>query len=257
MSDSSVLSLFSLQGRHAAISGCTRGIGRAMALALAEAGADVCLLQRDTSDTRLRDEIRALGRRAEIVQLDISNQSSVRTAISRVLETFSTLDILVNNAGIQKRYDAVDFPEDEWDSVIQANLKSVWTLSQEAGKHMTSRGSGKIITTASLMSFQGGVRVPAYAAAKAGVASLTKALANEWAKQGVNVNAIAPGYISTDLTQALIDDASRNRDILVRIPAGRWGSPDDFKGAVVYLASKASDYVHGEILAVDGGWLAR
>ncbi|KAI9488986.1 2-deoxy-D-gluconate 3-dehydrogenase [Zychaea mexicana] len=253
-----VLSMFSLSGKTAAVSGCTRGIGRAMALGLAEAGADICLLQRNVEDYKVRDEIRALGRKAEIVYLDVSEQESVRDVVERILAVFPTLDILVNNAGIQRRYDAVDFPEYEWDAVIQANLKSVWTISQAAAKHMISRGgSGKIITTASLMSFQGGIRVPAYAAAKGGVAILTKALANEWAKHGINVNAIAPGYVNTDLTEALVKDPVRSKEILARIPAGRWASSDDFKGPVVYLASRASDYVHGEIMAVDGGWLAR
>ncbi|KAI7881317.1 2-deoxy-D-gluconate 3-dehydrogenase, partial [Lichtheimia hyalospora FSU 10163] len=254
---SDTLSLFSLSGKYAAISGCTRGIGRSMALGLAEAGADVCLLQRNLEDIVLRDEIRALGRRAEIVHLDISDPASVRTVIDRTLQVFPTLDILVNNAGIQRRHAAVDFPEDEFDEVIQANLKSVWIMSQAAARHMIPNGSGKIISTASLMSFQGGIRVPAYAAAKGALGSLTKAMSNEWAKHGVNVNAIAPGYIKTDLNEALQNDPVRSKEILTRIPAERWGAPDDFKGPVVYLASRASDYVHGELSVVDGGWLGR
>ncbi|KAI7854699.1 2-deoxy-D-gluconate 3-dehydrogenase [Circinella umbellata] len=249
--------LFSLTGKMAAVSGCTRGIGRSMALGLADAGADICLLQRNIEDFKVRDEIRALGRKAEIVYLDVSKQESVRDVVDRILAVFPRLDILVNNAGIQRRYDAVDFPENEWDDVIQANLKSVFSISQAAAKHMITQGSGKIINTASLMSFQGGIRVPAYAAAKGGVAIVTKALANEWAKHSINVNAIAPGYVNTELTQALVNDPVRSKEILGRIPAGRWASPDDFRGPVVYLASPASDYVHGEIMAVDGGWLAR
>ncbi|KAI8141886.1 2-deoxy-D-gluconate 3-dehydrogenase [Fennellomyces sp. T-0311] len=249
--------LFSLSGKVAAVTGCTRGIGRSMAIALAEAGADVCLLQRNTDDVKVRDEIRALGRRAEVVLLDVSRQETVRDVMDRVLAIFPRVDILVNNAGIQRRYDALEFPEDEFDAVIQANLKAVFSLSQAAAKHMKAHGSGKIINTGSLMCFQGGIRVPAYAASKGGVGILTKALANEWAKYGINVNAIAPGYVDTELTEALVKDPKRNQEILDRIPAGRWASPDDFKGIAVFLASKASDYVHGEIVAVDGGWLAR
>ncbi|KAI9319041.1 2-deoxy-D-gluconate 3-dehydrogenase [Dichotomocladium elegans] len=250
-------SIFSLSGKYAAITGPTRGIGRGMALGLAEAGADICLLQRNLDDTDTRDAIRALGRRAEIVHLDVLDPASVRSAIDRVLEVFPTLDILVNNAGITKRHPALEFPEDDFDQVLQANLKAVWTLSQAAARHMVPKKSGKIISTASLMSFQGGIHIPAYAAAKGGLASLTKAMSNEWAAHGVNVNAIAPGYVATDLTERLVKDPVRSKEIFARIPAGRWGSPDDFKGPVVFLASSASAYVHGELLVVDGGWMGR
>ncbi|KAG2206202.1 hypothetical protein INT46_002978 [Mucor plumbeus] len=250
--------LFSLAGKTAAISGCTRGIGRDMAIALAEAGADVCLLQRNTDDLSVYNDIIALGRQCHIVSLDVNDQSSVRSCIKLVLEKFNNkLDILVNNAGITKRNPAVDFLEEDWDTVIQCDLKAVYTLSQAAGKHMVARKSGKIINTASLMSYQGGINVVAYAAAKGGVATLTKALANEWAQFNVNVNAIAPGYIATDMTAALRNDETRDRDILARIPAQRYGSPEDLKGPLVFLASQASNYVNGELLVVDGGWMGR
>ncbi|KAF7732737.1 hypothetical protein EC973_000008 [Apophysomyces ossiformis] len=250
-------SLFSLDGKIAAITGCTRGIGRSMAIALAEAGADVCLLQRDVHNKEVQKEIQALGRRCEIVYLDVSKQDSVNEAMDKILSVFPTLDILVNNAGIQKRHPSVDFPEEDWDLVMQCNLKSVWTLSQAAGRVMMAKQQqgGKIINIGSLLSFQGGVTVPAYAAAKAAVANLTKALSNEWAKHGINVNAIAPGYIYTDMNTALVQDPVRSNEIMARIPAGRWGNPDDFKGPVIFLASQAGQYVHGEIIVVDGGWM--
>ncbi|GAA5813813.1 hypothetical protein MFLAVUS_007300 [Mucor flavus] len=249
--------LFSLSGKVAAISGCTRGIGRSMAIALAEAGADVCLLQRNVDDKSLCNLITEMGRRCEIVYLDIGIQSTIQAAIDGVIAKFSRIDILVNNAGIQRRNPAVDFLEDDWDTVIQCNLKSVWTLSQTAGRFMVSQKSGKIINIASLLSFQGGINVPAYAAAKGGLALLTKALSNEWSKFNVNVNAIAPGYIATDMNIALTENEAVSEDIRKRIPAGRWGTPDDFKGPVVFLASGASDYIDGEILVVDGGWMGR
>ncbi|KAG0177768.1 hypothetical protein DFQ28_006226 [Apophysomyces sp. BC1034] len=219
--------LFSLEGKFAAISGCTRGIGRSMAIALAEAGAD------------------------------IADQDSVNKAMDGILSVFPTLDILVNNAGVQRRHPSVSFPEEDWDLVIQCNLKSVWTLSQAAGKVMVARQSGKIINIGSLLSFQGGVTVPAYAAAKGAVATLTKALSNEWASCGINVNAIAPGYIATEMNSALMKDSNRSEAILSRIPAGRWGDPNDFKGPVIFLASRASDYMNGEVMLVDGGWMGR
>ncbi|KAI8085235.1 2-deoxy-D-gluconate 3-dehydrogenase [Thamnidium elegans] len=249
--------LFSLSGKVAAISGCTRGIGRSMAIALAEAGADVCLLQRNIDDKKLYNLITEMGRHCEIVYLDIGIQTTIQAAIDGVIAKFSRIDILVNNAGIQRRNPAVDFLEDDWDTVIQCNLKSVWTLSQTAGRFMVSQKSGKIINIASLLSFQGGINVPAYAAAKGGLALLTKALSNEWSKFNVNVNAIAPGYIATDMNIALTENEAVSEDIRNRIPAGRWGTPDDFKGPIVFLASDASNYVDGEILVVDGGWMGR
>ncbi|MDY0941205.1 MULTISPECIES: glucose 1-dehydrogenase [Priestia] len=249
--------LFSLDGKVAAITGATRGIGRSMAIALAEAGADIALLQRSKEFLGVKEEIERLGRKCFIVNCDLENASEVSEAISSVVGHFGKLDILVNNAGIQRRSPAVDFAEEDWDAVMNVNLKTVWLLCQQAGRQMLKQGSGKIINMASLLSYQGGITVPAYAAAKGGVAQLTKALSNEWAAKGVNVNGIVPGYIATDMNEALISDETRSRQIIERIPAGRWGQGDDFKGAVVFLASDASAYIHGHLLAVDGGWLGR
>ncbi|KPL59249.1 SDR family oxidoreductase [Rossellomorea vietnamensis] len=249
--------LFNLTGKVTAITGATRGIGRSMAVALAEAGADIALLQRNPEQTDVKEEIEQLGRKCSIIPCDHEKEEEVKSAIPGVISTFGKIDILVNNAGIQRRSPSVDFLETDWDDVLNINLKVVWLLCQEAGRHMVAQGGGKIINTASLLSFQGGLTVPAYAAAKGGVAQLTKALSNEWAKEGVNVNAIVPGYIATDMNTALIEDPLRSKQILDRIPADRWGEPDDFKGTVVYLASDASKYVHGHLLAVDGGWLGR
>ncbi|MBY0077514.1 SDR family oxidoreductase [Priestia aryabhattai] len=249
--------LFSLDGKVAAITGATRGIGRSMAIALAEAGSDIALLQRSKEFLGVKEEIERLGRKCFIVNCDLENASQVSEAISSVVAYFGKLDILVNNAGIQRRSPAVDFAEEDWDAVMNVNLKTVWLLCQQAGRQMLKQGSGKIINMASLLSYQGGITVPAYAAAKGGVAQLTKALSNEWATKGVNVNGIVPGYIATDMNEALINDEMRSRQIIERIPAGRWGQADDFKGAVVFLASDASAYIHGHLLAVDGGWLGR
>lgn len=249
--------LFSLDGKVAAITGATRGIGRAMAIALAEAGSDIALLQRSKEFLGVKEEIERLGRKCFIVNCDLENASEVSEAISSVVAYFGKLDILVNNAGIQRRSPAVDFAEEDWDAVMNVNLKTVWLLCQQAGRQMLKQGSGKIINMASLLSYQGGITVPAYAAAKGGVAQLTKALSNEWAAKGVNVNGIVPGYIATDMNEALINDETRSRQIIERIPAGRWGQANDFKGAVVFLASDASAYIHGHLLAVDGGWLGR
>ncbi|TVY11072.1 SDR family oxidoreductase [Paenibacillus cremeus] len=251
------LSMFDLSGKTAAITGATRGIGRAMAFALAEAGADIALLQRQVNQLEVKEEIERLGRKCEIIPCDLENPDQMKAAVPTVVERFGGLDILVNNAGIQRRSPSVDFSEEDWDDVLNVNLKAVWLLSQQAGRYMVPRQKGKIINVASLLSFQGGFTVPAYAASKGGVAQLTKALSNEWARHNVNVNAIAPGYISTEMNTALINDPSRSRQILERIPSGRWGIPDDFKGTVVYLASEASNYVNGHVLAVDGGWLGR
>jgi 2-deoxy-D-gluconate 3-dehydrogenase len=252
-----VHSLFDLSGKVAAITGATRGIGRAMAHALAAAGADIASLQRNPEQTALKQEIEALGRRCEIIPCDLEKLDQVKAAIPEVVSRFATIDILVNNAGIQRRTPAVDFSELDWDDVIQVNLKTVWLLSQQAGRYMVPQKKGKIINIASLLSFQGGLTVPAYAAAKGAVGQLTKALSNEWAQHHVNVNAIVPGYIATEMNTKLIEDEVRNRQILERIPAGRWGAPDDMQGAVIYLASNASNYVNGHLLAVDGGWLGR
>ncbi|MEK5272046.1 2-dehydro-3-deoxy-D-gluconate 5-dehydrogenase KduD [Aeribacillus sp. FSL K6-8394] len=247
---------FDLTGKVAVVTGGSRGIGKGIAIGLAEAGANIVLVQR-SNDTSTQEEIKALGVRCEIIHCDLINLEDVKQVIPNAIETMGSVDILVNNAGIQRRSPAVDFSEQDWDDVLTVNLKAVWILCQQAGRHMVKRKSGKIINIASLVSFQGGILVPAYAAAKGAVGQLTKALANEWASQGVNVNAIVPGYIATEMNTALIEDPVRSRQILERIPAGRWGNPDDFKGPAVFLASDASNYIHGHLLVVDGGWLGR
>ncbi|HEV7763652.1 MAG TPA: 2-dehydro-3-deoxy-D-gluconate 5-dehydrogenase KduD [Thermoanaerobaculia bacterium] len=245
--------MFSLAGYTAIVTGASRGLGAAMAIALAEAGADVAIVARgDLSETE--SAIRNLGRRAFPVQADLAD----RTAADTIMRAVPIADILVNNAGIIRRADALDYSDEDWDTVIDVNLRSVFTLSRAFARALVARnGGGRIINIASLLSFQGGIRVPAYTAAKSGLLGLTRALANELAPKGINVNAIAPGYMETDNTQALRDDPVRSRDILARIPAARWGTPDDLKGAVVFLASNASAYVHGTTIAVDGGWLSR
>jgi len=225
-------------------------------LALAGAGADIALAGRSRADETAA-QVEALGRRAVLIEADLGSVEPVRRIVDEALAGLGRLDILVNNAGIIRRADAVDYGEADWDAVIDTDLKSLFFLCQAAGRHMIGQGRGKIVNIASLLSFQGGIRVPAYAAAKSGVAGITKALANEWAGKGVNVNAIAPGYIATNNTAALQADETRNRQIVERIPAGRWGAPSDIAGAALFLASPASDYVNGHILAVDGGWLGR
>ncbi|HEY0414232.1 MAG TPA: 2-dehydro-3-deoxy-D-gluconate 5-dehydrogenase KduD [Allosphingosinicella sp.] len=247
---------FDLTGRVALVTGANTGIGQGIAVALAEAGADVALVGRSSAD-ETADLVRTAGRRAALIGADLSTIAPVQEVVERTLAELGGLDILVNNAGIIRRADAVDFTEEDWDAVVDTNLKSVFFLSQAAGRHMIGRGRGKIVNIASMLSFQGGIRVPSYTASKSGVAGLTRLLANEWAAKGVNVNAIAPGYIATNNTAALQADEQRNRSILDRIPAGRWGDSSDLGGAAVFLASSASDYVSGHILAVDGGWLAR
>ncbi|HEY0445231.1 MAG TPA: 2-dehydro-3-deoxy-D-gluconate 5-dehydrogenase KduD [Allosphingosinicella sp.] len=248
--------MFDLTGKVAVVTGANTGIGQGIALALAEAGADLALVGRSEA-TETADKVRALGRRAVLISADLATIAPVPEVVDRTLAELGRLDILVNNAGIIRRADAVDFTEEDWDAVIDTNLKSVFFLCQAAARHMIAQGGGKIINIASMLSFQGGIRVPSYTASKSGVAGLTKLLANEWAAKGINVNAIAPGYIATNNTAALQSDEARNRSILERIPAGRWGDPSDLGGAAVFLASPASDYVQGHILAVDGGWLAR
>lgn len=247
---------FDLSGRVAIVTGANTGIGQAIALALAHAGANVAAVGRTPAEETVA-QARALGRKAEIVSADLSTIEPVQRVVDETIEKLGRLDILVNNAGIIRRADAVNFTEEDWDAVIDTNLKSVFFLAQAAGRHMIAQGAGKIINIASMLTFQGGIRVPSYTAAKSGVGGLTKLLANEWAAKGVQVNAIAPGYIATSNTAALQVDATRNKAILDRIPAGRWGDPSDLGGAAVFLASPASDYVTGHILAVDGGWLAR
>jgi 2-deoxy-D-gluconate 3-dehydrogenase len=249
-------SLFDLTGRVAVVTGANTGIGQGIAVALAQAGADVALVGRSSAE-ETADLVRAAGRRAALVEADLATIAPVQGVVDRTIEELGGIDILVNNAGIIRRADAVDFSEEDWDAVVDTNLKSVFFLCQAAGRRMISQGRGKIVNIASMLSFQGGIRVPSYTASKSGVAGLTRLLANEWAARGINVNAIAPGYIATNNTAALQADETRNRQIMERIPAGRWGAPSDLAGAAVFLASPASDYVNGHILAVDGGWLAR
>lgn len=260
------MDLFSLTGKTALITGGTRGIGQAMAVALAEAGADILLAVRAGADVSTKAKVEALGRQCTLFDVDIASRESVAKLVPSVLSSgVKRIDILINCAGIQRRHPAHQFPDNDWDDVLQVNLSAVFALCRDVGAHMleqppysaTSNRRGAIINVASLLSFQGGITVPAYAASKGGVAQLTKALSNEWAGKGINVNAIAPGYIATDMNEALIEDKDRAASILSRIPAGRWGLPDDFKGAVIYLASAASSYVSGEILTVDGGWMGR
>ncbi|ODP37306.1 2-dehydro-3-deoxy-D-gluconate 5-dehydrogenase KduD [Sphingomonas turrisvirgatae] len=247
---------FDLTGKVAVVTGANTGIGQGIALALAQAGADIAAVGRSAA-TETVEKVRALGRKAEIVSADLSSIEPVQRVVDETLEKLGGLDILVNNAGIIRRNDAVDFTEEDWDAVMDTNLKSVFFLCQAAARHMIANGGGKIINIASMLTFQGGIRVPSYTASKSGVGGLTKLLANEWASKGITVNAIAPGYIATNNTDALQKDETRNRQILERIPAARWGEPSDLGGAAVFLASRASDYVQGHILAVDGGWLAR
>jgi 2-deoxy-D-gluconate 3-dehydrogenase len=247
---------FDLSGKVAVVTGANTGIGQGIALALAAAGADIAAVGRTPAQETV-EKVRALGRKAEIISADLSTIEPVNRVVDEAVEKLGGLDILVNNAGIIRRNDSLDFTEEDWDAVVDTNLKSVFFLCQAAGKHMVQQGRGKIINIASMLTFQGGIRVPSYTASKSGIGGLTKLLANEWAAKGINVNAIAPGYIATNNTAALQADENRNRSIMERIPAGRWGDPADMGGAAVFLASSASDYVQGHILAVDGGWLAR
>jgi 2-deoxy-D-gluconate 3-dehydrogenase len=253
-----ILDKFKLDGRIALVTGASSGLGQAIAIALAEAGADVACHARSSGkadETCAR--IDAVGRRSATVVGDMADREAPVGMIEQTLQAFGRLDILINNAGTIRRSPAVDYSEEDWSTVLEVNLSSIFRLSQAAGRRMIEQGSGKIVNIASLLSFQGGITVPAYTASKSGVAGLTKALANEWAKFNVNVNAIAPGYMVTNNTEALRADETRNRQILERIPAGHWGEPDDIAGAAVFLSSSASDYVQGHILTVDGGWMAR
>lgn len=254
---SGVLDMFRLDGQVAIVTGASRGLGAAMALALAEAGADVALVARgDMSD--VEGAVKRLGRRAIAITADLEDRTAPDAIIKTALSTFGQADVLVNNAGIIRRASLIEYSDEDWDAVIEVNLRSVFTLCRAFARALIERKSpGRIINIASMLSFQGGVRVSAYTAAKSGLLGLTRALANELAPLGINVNAVAPGYMATDNTQALRDDPTRSREILGRIPAGRWGTPNDLKGAVVFLASPAAAYVHGTALAVDGGWLSR
>lgn len=253
------LNLFRLDGKTALVTGARRGMGRAMAVALAEAGADVIGVSTslEHSGSAVEADVRAAGRRFSGYACDFADRSALYTFIEQVKADFPVIDILVNNAGTILRKPAVEHPDEYWDKVLEVNLNAQFILSREIGKGMIERGGGKIIFIASLLTFQGGINVPGYAASKGGIGQLTKELANEWASKNVQVNAIAPGYINTDNTEALRNDPVRSKSILERIPAGRWGEPSDFKGPVVFLASKASDYVTGTILTVDGGWMGR
>ena len=255
----SILDQFKLDGRVALVTGCRRGIGLALARALAEAGADVVGVSAsmEPAGSRIEQEVTAVGRRFKGYACDFADRSALYGFIERVRADFPRIDVLVNNAGTILRKPAAEHPDEYWDRVLEINLNAQFILSREFGREMLNRGSGKIIFIASVLAFQGGINVPGYSASKGGIGQLTMALANEWAAKGVNVNAIAPGYIATDNTAALRDDPQRSRAILGRIPAARWGQPDDLAGAVVFLSSPASDYVHGAVLAVDGGWLGR
>lgn len=250
--------IFDLSGKTAIVTGASRGIGKAIAVGLAEAGADIIAIAsraENVADTGVR--IEALGRRVSAFGCDQSSGTAIKDTLERLLRETDAIDILVNNAGIIRRSPAREFSDEDWERVIDTNLTGVFQFCRAIGGHMIDSGAGKIINIASLLSFQGGVTVPAYAASKGGVVALTKALSNEWAAHNVQVNAIAPGYIATDNTQALRDDDARNDAILARIPAGRWGEPEDIVGAAILLASRASDYISGHILTVDGGWMAR
>ena len=248
--------MFDLTGKVAVVTGGNTGIGQGIAVGLAQAGADIALVARsDASETAKM--VADLGRRCEVISADLSTIEPCDRIVAEATEKLGRLDILVNNAGIIRRNDALDFTEEDWDAVVDTNLKVLFFLSQAAGRHMAEHGGGSIINIASMLTFQGGIRVASYTASKSGVGGLTKLLANEWAAKGITVNAIAPGYIATNNTAALQADETRNRQIMERIPAGRWGKPSDLAGAAVFLASDASRYVQGHILAVDGGWLAR
>jgi len=254
-----ILDKFRLDGQVALVTGASRGLGQAMAVALAEAGADVALLDRTADCADTAKQIEAAGRRSLTITADLSTAtvSNLNSITQKVAADLGRLDILVNNAGIIRRTPALDFSEEDWDSVIQINQRAVFFLAQAAGRIMVKQGRGKIINIASMLSYQGGILVPSYTASKSAVMGLTRALANEWANKGINVNAIAPGYMATDNTAPLRADAARSESILGRIPAGRWGEPSDLMGVVVFLASPAADYLNGAIVPVDGGWLAR
>lgn len=252
-----ILHAFNLQGKVALVTGCDKGLGQGMALGLAEAGCDIVSVSRSIPQ-ETAEKVAALGRRMFAIQADLSQPDAIADIVPAAVAAAGRIDILVNNAGTIRREDALTFSEKNWDDVMNLNLKSVFFLSQAVAKQFLQQGNGgKIINIASMLSFQGGIRVPSYTASKSGVLGITRLLANEWAQYGINVNAIAPGYMATNNTQQLRDDAERSKEILDRIPAGRWGTPDDLKGPVVFLASSASDYINGYTVAVDGGWLAR
>jgi 2-dehydro-3-deoxy-D-gluconate 5-dehydrogenase len=248
--------LFDLKGKTAIVTGASTGLGKGMTLGLAGAGADILLVDYVSSEETLA-AVKALGRKAEQIIIDLTQKNAIQSVVSKALEHFNKIDILINNAGIIRRTPAIEFSEKDWDDVMNLNSRVVFFLSQAAAKDMMKRKYGKIINIASLLSFQGGIIVPSYSASKGAVVQITKALANEWAKYGLNINAIAPGYMATNNTKALREDPVRSKSILDRIPAERWGTPADLQGVAVFLASKASDYINGHVLVVDGGWLAR
>jgi 2-deoxy-D-gluconate 3-dehydrogenase len=254
-----ILDRFRLDGKTALVTGCRRGIGKAIALGLAEAGADILGVSRamEPSGSEIEREVLARARKFKGYACDFADRKALYFLIEQLTKDFPAIDILVNNAGTILRQPATEYPDEYWDSLIEVNLNSQFILAREVGKRMVERGKGKVIFIASLLTFQGGILVPGYAASKGAIGQLTKALANEWAGKGVQVNAIAPGYISTDNTSALRNDPIRSKAILERIPAGRWGEPDDLQGVAVFLASSASDYVNGSVFTVDGGWMAR
>ncbi len=255
--EKSILDKFNLQGKSALVTGSSRGLGEGIAIALAQAGASVAVHGSTTAPVATQQKIEACGGKSVALVGDVGDAAVCARLVEETVQGLGSIDILVNNAGIIRRSPAADYPDEDWKALIDVNLSSVFRLTQHAGRHMLKRGSGKIINIASLLTFQGGILVPAYAAAKGGVGQLTKAFANEWAAKGVNVNAIAPGYMDTDNTEALRKNPERSRQILERIPAGRWGTPEDLGGAAVFLASSASDFIHGHIIVVDGGWLNR
>jgi 2-dehydro-3-deoxy-D-gluconate 5-dehydrogenase len=253
------MDLFNLSGKTALVTGCTKGIGKAMAVGLAEAGADIIGVSGSLAlqNSEVEQAVQATGRKFKAYQADLSDRDKLYAFIKKLNDENAVVDILINNAGTIMRMPAAEHPDEYWDKVLAVNLDAPFILAREIGKKMIARGSGKIIFTCSLLSFQGGINVPGYAASKGALSSLVKALANEWAGKGINVNGIAPGYIATDNTEALRNDEERSKSILSRIPANRWGQPEDFKGATIFLSSQAGDYVHGTILTVDGGWMGR
>ena len=252
-----ILESFNLQGKVAIVTGCDTGLGQGMALGLASAGCDIVGVN-IVEPTETIEKIEATGRKFIDIRANLMSQEEIPAIVDRAVSEMGRIDILVNNAGIIRRNDAIDFSEQDWDDVMNINIKSLFFLSQAVAKQLISQGEGgKIINVASMLSFQGGIRVPSYTASKSGVMGVTRLMANEWAKHGINVNAVAPGYMATNNTAALRADESRNKEILERIPADRWGTPEDLAGPCVFLASKASDYINGYTIAVDGGWLAR
>ena len=254
-----ILDRFNLGGKTALVTGCKRGIGKAIAIGLAEAGADIIGVSAslEANGSEVENEVAKLGKKFKAYRCDFSKRKQLYEFINKVKSENERIDILINNAGTQLRKPAAEFPDEYWDKIIEVNLNSQFVITREFGKEMIKRGNGKIVFIASLLSFQGGITIPAYAASKGGLRSLTMAFANEWAGKGLNVNAIAPGYIATDNTEALLSDPLRSKQIYARIPAGRWGEPEDVKGAIVYLCSDASKYVNGTTLVIDGGWMGR